>query len=176
LGLPLNIIPKLPQIYPKLTPFFEEKLHNISQLNNIILISPEANSNMIGDIKFWEQLVSELNRNGWTVVSNIINHKWDIKGAINDIDMSLDDLIALGYKCKAVITAISGFASCMVGIGKNLFILDTVYFNNGEILFNSAQLNLFNLNRNYGLTDINEYIKNTEETITDIINKIGKAK
>ena len=144
---------------------FEERIKSYNALDKIILFIPEANLNSVGDLEYWEKLASLLKKAGYSVISNIICKKNYLKNASLNSNFEMEDLIALGFRCKAIVLNRSGMCDVFNGRGKNLFVFDTAYALKQSKAF-------YNLNAMFGRNDINEYADESKITPEDLVKKI----
>ena len=108
--------------YPTLSEEAENKIKIIAPLNKIVLFAPEARSDYMFDKKFWNILAKKIMQQGFIIIENITNQENHIEGAIN-IDLKLEDVIALGYSCHSVFAIRSGLTDVLAGKGKDLYVL-----------------------------------------------------
>ena len=107
--------------YPCLNTTLRKNIENIAPLNKLILISPEANSGEMLNSQIWKFLTEQFIKRGFTVIENITSPRNHIKGAIN-LDLNLEDTIALAMECHSVFALRSGLCDVLVGKGTNLYI------------------------------------------------------
>lgn len=107
--------------YPCLDENLRKRIENIAPLNKWILISPEANSGEMLNKKIWEILTERFLKCGFAVIENITSQRNHIKGAIN-LNLSLENTIALAMECHSVFALRSGLCDVLVGKGANLYV------------------------------------------------------
>ena len=137
----------------------------LKSLDKTILFIPEANLKSVGNLKYWEKLASLFNKEGYYVVSNVILPEHHLKNAFLNEDFKMEDLIALGFACKAVVSIRNGMCDILNSRGKDLFVFDTSQTTLQDKRF-------FNLNAMFGRNDINEYADESKITPEDLVKKI----
>lgn len=133
---------------PKLSNKVEKQLLQLGDIENIVILSPEATSTPKLNNKFWEKLAIELNKKGHIVISNVINEKNKIKNT-HYLKLSLKDSIALAYKCHSVYSVRSGFCDLCYQLNEKL----NVYYTDRDSLF------LYSLNTMFEECKINEILE-----------------
>lgn len=150
---------------PKISKEFKAKLNSHNSLDKIILFIPEANLKDIGDLKYWEKLAFLLKKAGCSVISNVICPEHHLKNASLNENFKMEDLIALGFACKAIVANRSGMCDVFNERGKNLFVFNTAY------KLKQAK-DFYNLNAMFCRNDINEYPDESAITPEDLVKKI----
>lgn len=121
----LKIDNQTPLVYPSSYPKLPRKLYDtitqISPLDRIALISPEAVSVPALPLYFWEELVEDLNKKGLQVISNVIDPMNTISGT-HYIKMSSSEAVALSMKCNSVYSIRSGLCDLIFQKGPNLHV------------------------------------------------------
>lgn len=147
LNLPINSKLYLPQ-----KEFLSSKsIKKIKNIENTILLIPESHSIHPFKHFFWKVLIKIIKKDG-ILIQNTINPKHEIKGLPN-IDLTLEEIIILSTRAKAVYAIRSGICDLIAPFAKNL------------ITFYPAQNNLkekYSLNRIFN-TNIKEITSNSED-------------
>lgn len=133
---------------PELSDEAKNELMKLGNIDNIIILSPEATSTPELNGKFWEKLAIELNQKGHIVISNVINEKNKIKHT-HFINLSLKDSVALAYKSHSVYSIRSGFCDLCYQLNEKL----NVYYTDRDSLF------LYSLNTMFKNHKINEILE-----------------
>lgn len=165
LNLPLTTELVFPEFKPQISKEFLNKLQKYCSVDKIVLLIPEANSKVVGNLTYWEDLASLLKKEGYCVFANIMCSKNKIKNADLNEDFSMEDLISLGFSCKAIVSIRNGLCDILHKRGKALFVFDT-----SQSLPKSKKY--FNLNDLYGRNDINEYFDEKHISSADIVKQI----
>lgn len=157
----------IPLNHPVWYPELKEELKNkIKELNNTILISPEARWLPIDDASLWNDLIKKLNKEGYEVVINNFLHKINLEGNFICENLSSEELVSLSKSCFATISPRSGFCDIMHELGEKLFVLYT----------DEQTKNLFTLNEICSTKNVNEYVYSKEFNTDKIIEDIKKLK
>lgn len=108
---------KLPASYPNIS---NEKITNIE---NCVLIAPEALTACCFDYEFWEIIINYFQRKGYTVIVNSKDSYYKRLNIIStyDLELTLEEVVALGINCKYVFSIRSGLNDVLIGKGKNMF-------------------------------------------------------
>lgn len=165
LNLPLNTKLSLPTNKLEISEEFNRKLNSYNSFDKIILFIPEANLKSVGNLKYWEKLASLLKKAGYSVISNVICKENYLKNADLNGNLAMEDLIALGFRCKAVVSIRNGMCDILNSRGKDLFVFDTSQTTLQDKRF-------FNLNAMFGRDDINEYPDESAISPEDLVKKI----
>lgn len=107
---------------PSLSDKASKEIQKIAPLNKIVLIAPEAKSDYMLNKNVWNLITKKIMNLGYVVVENITDKKNHIDGAIT-LNLSLKDVIALGYACNSVFALRSGLCDVLSGKGKDLYVL-----------------------------------------------------
>lgn len=108
--------------YPVISETLQNKLDSKNlDINKIVLFAPETRSDDLLDIRFWNQLATNIENLGYTIVENVTYNENHIKGAIN-LNLTLEELVCLGMNCKSVFSIRSGLCDLLIGKRNNLYI------------------------------------------------------
>ena len=165
LNLPLNTKLSLPANKLEISEELNKKINFYNSLDKTILFIPEANSVVAGDLKYWEKLASLLQKSGYCVISNVICKEHYLKNASLNENFKMEDLIALGFSCKAVVSIRNGMCDILNSRGKNLFVFDT-----SQTTAQSKKF--FNVNAMYDRNDVNEYDDENAISPEELVKKI----
>ena len=165
LNLPLNTKLSLPANKLEISEELNKKINFYNSLDKTILFIPEANSVVAGDLKYWEKLASLLQKSGYCVISNVICKEHYLKNASLNENFKMEDLIALGFSCKAVVSIRNGMCDILNSRGKNLFVFDT-----SQTTAQSKKF--FNVNAMYDRNDVNEYYDENAISPEELAKKI----
>lgn len=165
LSLPLNIRLNFSVNKLEISKEYKERLNRYNSLDKIILFIPEANLKSVGNLKYWEKLASLLKKAGYSVISNVICKENYLKNADLNENFKMEDLIALGFRCKAVVSIRNGMCDILNSRGKDLFVFDTSQANLEDKKY-------FNLNAMFNRNDINEYDDETKISPEELANNI----
>lgn len=165
LNLPLTTKLSLPTNKLEISEGLKKKLKS---LDKTILFIPEANLKSVGNLKYWEKLASLFNKEGYYVVSNVILPEHHLKNAFLNEAFKMEDLIALGSSCKAVVSIRNGMCDILNSRGKDLFVFDT-----SQVKIQDKKY--FNLNSMFSRNDINEYPDESAISPEDLVKKILKS-
>lgn len=152
-GLDETVEPEKPSWYPKISRELTAILKGIAPLDKIVLFCPEANTSFPLSARFWQKLAKTYKRKGYTIITNAVNPKNQIKGTIC-FDMSLSDIIALSMHCAKVEALRSGFTDLIFAKGKDL----TVYYTTLMTMSGRKSLFVFSLNKVWH-TSVHEVVK-----------------
>lgn len=150
---------------PKISEELNKKINLYNSTDKTILFIPEANSTSAGDLKYWDKLASLLKKAGYSVISNVICKEHYLKNASLNENFRTEDLISLGFCCKAVISIRNGMCDILNSRGKDLFVF-------GTSRTTSKSKKFFSLNEMYNRNDINEYSDEKAISPEDLIKKI----
>ncbi|MBQ4493278.1 MAG: hypothetical protein II972_01560 [Elusimicrobiaceae bacterium] len=164
LNLPLTTKLNFPTNQHKIS---EELNKKVKALNKTILFIPEANLKSVGNLEYWEKLASLLKKAGYSVISNVICKENYLKNADLNENFKMEDLIALGFRCKAVVSIRNGMCDILNSRGKDLFVFDTSQANIEDKKY-------FNLNAMFNRNDINEYADETQISPEKLAEKLLK--
>lgn len=143
---------KIYENIPKMTSSFRQKIEAISSLDKIILFSPTANSVKSFPQSFWENLCCQLTKDGFSIISNVINPNDAVYGT-HYLPMTTDEVVALAHACHSVYSLRSGLCDIIGRKTKNL----TVFYDNQNTLF------LYGLNKLLNRENIVEEVVNPYE-------------
>jgi hypothetical protein len=147
LGLDKNTKLKEPVFSPKMSKNFKCQCEQITSIDKIVLLCPEAVSVSALPKSFWKTKAKELKKKGFIVISNVKYKKNMIPGAIH-IKMDIEEAVALAFACHSVYSLRSGFCDAIYAKGENLH----VYYPNQSTYF------IYSLNEMFVRTDINEEV------------------
>lgn len=167
LGLPLTTKLSAPVNKLEMSKDFRETINRYNSLDKIILFIPEANLKSVGNLEYWEKLAALLKKAGYSVISNVICKENYLKNADLNGDFAIEDLIALGFNCKSIISNRSGMCDVFNQRGKTLFVFDTAY------KIKQAK-DFYNLNAMFNRNDINEYADESEISPEKLAEKLLK--
>lgn len=145
-----------PSIIPNISKKIAKNIENISSLEKIILISPEANSVPPLSNNFWEGVSEEMSKKGYSVIVNAVKDPL-IKNSTY-LKLTVSDAVAIAFNCHRVFSLRSGFCDLIHQIGKRL----TVYYGDE------------NIKKLYGLNEIfksnnNEIILNKKVPLVSVV-------
>ncbi len=139
LGLSADKI--LPPIrYPEISDELKTKLNKIDNVSNIVLFAPEAQTFNWTNVRIWDDLADQLIEEGHTIIANITT-EGNFIPRTHTLEMSVSDVIALGYHCHSVYSLRSGLCDCLSGKQNKLFVYYT----------SDIGINYFSLNSCYQL-------------------------
>ncbi|MBR2033926.1 MAG: hypothetical protein IKA03_04560, partial [Alphaproteobacteria bacterium] len=97
------------------------KIKKIAPLNKIVLFAPEAATAIELPVEFWNEIAEEVHKKGYSIIVN--SKKYKISHGISafDLNLSLEDVVALGFNCANVFSLRSGLCDVLVGAGKKLY-------------------------------------------------------
>ncbi len=107
---------------PALMPDLVNKIEKIAPLNKIVLFSPQAITLPALEKKYWECLAEEVKKQGFTVISSVLNEQEAVKGTVY-IKLNCEEALQLAYHCHAVYALRSGFADMCFQLGKKLTVV-----------------------------------------------------
>lgn len=116
-----NFSPTINQNSLKISATSLSKLTAISQVKNIVLLAPDAATAVELPIALWEQIVEVLKEEGYKVVVNSQKYKFDNIPSTFELNLSLEEIVWLGYNCAYVFSLRSGLCDALVGIGERLY-------------------------------------------------------
>lgn len=116
-----NFSPTINQNSLKISATSLTKLTAISQVKNIVLLAPDAATAVELPIAFWEQIIEVLKEEGYKVVVNSQKYKFDNIPSTFELNLSLEEIVWLGYNCAYVFSLRSGLCDALVGIGERLY-------------------------------------------------------
>ena len=93
----------------------------IAPLNKIVLFAPEAATATEFSPEFWSIISKRVHQQGYKIIVN--SKKYKIKHGISafDLNLSLQDVIALGFSCAYVFSLRSGLCDVLVGARERLY-------------------------------------------------------
>lgn len=138
---------RYPLHYPKLGQKVEQQCLRLAPLDEIVLFSPEATSTASIPSSHWNNLYERLSKEGYTIISNVVNKANTIPGTVY-IPMSSSDAVALAMQCDSVHSVRSGFCDPIFKKGSKLH----VYHSSHNSFF------IFELNEMYPGFNIDEQI------------------
>lgn len=155
-----------PANYPQIGEELKEKLAKIGPLDKIILFSPESSGSSVRNFKYWQKLADILQEKGYKIINNIIKEEHSIKGAENWVKAPVEEMMALGASCKAVVSLRSGFVDMVAISGKGrLFIFsstltrrEAIFFNIGAMFDRKEGVYEFESEKSIGLKSLAEEI------------------
>ena len=127
--LPHDTKGDLPTNLPKISESLRAKLSKIAPLDKIFLFCPEANSCPCLPHIIFKYECEKLLKLGYKIIVNIPNHKEYLRyfsDGVYDLDLSLNDAIALALHCAGVISTRSGFCDIIAPHCANLKIYSTI--------------------------------------------------
>lgn len=121
MGLNTNFQFLLPKNNIELSQSAKKKLNDIAPLDKIVLFAPEAATFQEFSPEFWNIIADTVHAHGYKIIVN--SNKIKINHGISafDLDLSLQDVIALGLNCAYVFSLRSGLCDVLVGAGKRLY-------------------------------------------------------
>ena len=169
LGLPDDAPFTQPVWRPPLSPRLEALIQKAGGLEKIILMSPESQrKNANRWFNWWRKVSQQLHQKGFTVVCNAFQPQHQLPDS-QDWKLSAEEVIALGLRCRAVISVRSGLCDVLNYRGSNLFVID-LHPHLPEIK------KFFNLNTMFGRTDIHEYFNELAISPEAIVEQICATK
>lgn len=121
LGLNENTNLKYPICFPSLSKNVEQQCMRWGPFDKIILLSPEATSVVAIPNFFWKELVEKFRRQGFVVISNVVNPRHTIEGS-KYVKLSSSDAVALAMKCHSVYSIRSGLCDIIFQKGNKLHV------------------------------------------------------
>lgn len=99
----------------------QEFCDNNGGINKIVLIAPDAQTAAELPRDFWQIIVDEVLKSGYTVVVN--SRKFSFKNTISafDTNLTLEDIVAIGLNCAYVFSLRSGLCDVLIGAGERLY-------------------------------------------------------
>lgn len=126
------------------------KKHNIKDINNLILIAPEADSCPTFPNSYWEKVIEKYRMLGYDVLTNAKSEKNSIRGT-KFMPLTIEEAILIAQKCAGIISLRSGF--CDVVALKHAGFLKVLYPNINI-------LNLYSLKRSFSYNNLQELTVN----------------
>jgi len=111
----------IPKHAPTLPVAAQKSLVNIAPLDKIVLFAPEATTATEFPAEFWDVIAERVHEHGYKIIVN--GEKHQIKHGISafDLDLSLSDVVALGFSCAYVFSLRSGLCDVLVGAREKLY-------------------------------------------------------
>lgn len=121
MGLNPNFKFLLPQHKPELSKVAKKKLEKIAPFDKIVLFAPEAATFPEFAPDFWNIIADKMHDKGYRIIVN--SKKIQINHGISafDLNLSLQDVVALGLNCAYVFSLRSGLCDVLVGAGSRLY-------------------------------------------------------
>lgn len=107
-----------------LSPHAEEVVEELGGLDRIILLAPEAATATELPPEWWAVLAQALQGEGYQLLVN--SKRIRIPGCQSafDLDLSLEEVVAVGLRCHAVFSLRSGLADVLLPAGSRLFVIN----------------------------------------------------
>ena len=136
LGLNTNDYSYIPaQINETQTAIVNKKVKNINlNLNNFVILAPEANTCTELPKTFWIQITDLLHKAGYDVFLNIVNPENNIK-TCKYINLTYTESYILAQKAKAIISLRSGLSEFLLQTGAVNISIYTKFKNKGHTSF-----------------------------------------
>ncbi len=166
--LPLKTPLASPCWWPDINNKLSKKIKKAGGINNIVLLTPETNLSITANLMWWKKLAESLQNRGYFVVCNVCKGANKIAGTA-DWNLSVEELLALGARCRAVVSIRSGLCDLFAKKRKNLFVLDAPFHS-------ATEKNFFNLNFNFNIKEVNEYSDEKQIPIETLVDKIANIK
>lgn len=131
-GLSENTEFVFPIHYPTIASSLLNRFHKLAPgitLERTALLLPEATSVTGFPRLFWDHLIKQLQKRGLFVISNISNPTTPHFRGVPNIDLTLDELVALGIACKEVYAIRSGICDLLFSKQEHLH----VFYPNNDI-------------------------------------------
>ena len=121
MGLNPNFKFLLPQHKPELSKVAKKKLEKIAPFDKIVLFAPEAATFPEFAPDFWNIIADKMHDKGYRIIVN--SKKIQINHGVSafDLNLSLQDVVALGLNCAYVFSLRSGLCDVLVGCGNRLY-------------------------------------------------------
>lgn len=121
MGIEENFKFSIPPYIPKLSNSVVDALDKIAPLEKIVLFAPEAATATEFAPEFWDIIAEKVHNHGYTIIVN--SKKYKIKYGISafELNLSLQDVVALGLKCAYVFSLRSGLCDVLVGAKEKLY-------------------------------------------------------
>lgn len=153
-----------PVSYPKLSKKVVKDLKGRER--RLVVLLPEAHSDAIYNISWWNSLASELVKNNYVVVCNAVKKANRIRGTINYLNLSMEDLIALCMKARTVVAVRNGVCDLCHELGERLIVVYDAW--------PPSEFNYFSLNVLFGRGDVHEYRNSQGLNIDEVIKIIDR--
>lgn len=129
---------------PSITSTTRKKLPENIKLGNLAILLPEAHSVNGLPNSFWLELQDNLEKQKLEVYTAFSNKNDQICG-IKNIDLSIEDLVAVSLNCHSVYTMRNGLCDLIFSKGKNLHVfypdINTYYYFRLKTLYPRATVN-----------------------------------
>lgn len=145
-GLPDNSVFSFPKHYPSISPALQDRFQKLApqiSLDQTVLILPEAMTVTEFPRVFWEALIQQQKKLGYCVISNITNPSMPHFSGVPNIDLSLEELVALSLACKEVFAIRSGICDLIFSKQEHLH----VFYPNNAIRRIFSLKEMFQANR-----------------------------
>ena len=124
--------------------------NNINDLDNVILLAPEADSCPLINQCYWEKIIKKYSSMGYYVILNAKNKKNTIRGA-KFLPLTIEEALLIAQNCAGIISLRSGFCD-LVALKHKGFL---------KVLYpNIDVLNLYSIKRSFSFKNIEEQLVN----------------
>lgn len=112
---------EVPQNKIQMSETAKATLEKIAPINKIVLFAPEAATAIEFAPDFWNIIAEQVHKKGYTIIVNSKKYKINHGISAFDLNLSLQDVVALGLNCAYVFSLRSGLCDVLVGAGDRLY-------------------------------------------------------
>ncbi len=121
MGLDKGVKFLLPKHNLELSKSAQKELKKIAPLDKIVLFAPEAATFPEFAPDFWNIIADKMHKKGYKIIVNSKKYKINHGISAFDLNLSLQDIVALGLNCAYVFALRSGLCDVLVGAGSRLY-------------------------------------------------------
>lgn len=90
----------------------------------IILLAPEAQTSVELPTDWWMSISAELTKRGYSIIVNSSRIRIPNTVSSFDVELSLEDVVAIGLRCHAIFSLRSGLADSLIAAGSRLYVIN----------------------------------------------------
>lgn len=98
-------------------------LDTIGPLEDCVFLAPEAKTSFELPIEIWTEIADTIRSSGYKVLVNSKRIKIKKSQSLYDFKLTLEDVVAIAFKCHSIISLRSGICDVLVTAGKKLTVI-----------------------------------------------------
>ncbi|GHV21941.1 hypothetical protein FACS189494_08050 [Spirochaetia bacterium] len=112
----------MPKYSPQLSSAAKQALREIDVLEKIVLLAPEGKTAKEVAPDFWNIIAERIHAHGYKIIVNSDTYKINHAISTYDINLSLEDVVALGLSCAWVFSLRSGLTDVLVNARDKMYV------------------------------------------------------
>lgn len=99
-------------------------VEGLGGVDNIIILAPEAATSIELPPEWWNAIADALSKKGYKILVNSKRIKIQNTLSVYDVNLNLEEVVAIALKCKAIFSLRSGLADVLVSAANRLYVFN----------------------------------------------------